>query len=58
MIYSTIYADLGGWVGLINQRHADILLEWSLKGLSRAVDELSRKGRYISGMESKAAPGS
>ena len=30
LIYSTIYADVGGWVGLKNQNHADVILEWSL----------------------------
>ena len=28
-IYSTIYADVGEWVGLKCQKHADVILEWS-----------------------------
>ena len=30
LIYSTIYADVGGSVGLKSQKHADVILEWSL----------------------------
>ena len=30
LIYSTVYADVGGWVGLKSQKHADVILEWSL----------------------------
>ena len=30
LIYSTIYADVGGWVGLKSQKHADVILECSL----------------------------
>ena len=26
----TIYADVGGWVGLKSQKNADVILEWSL----------------------------
>ena len=27
LIYNTIYAGLGGWVGLKSQKHADVILE-------------------------------
>ena len=30
LIYITIYADVGGWAGLKSQKHADVILEWSL----------------------------
>ena len=29
LIYSTIYADVGGWA-YKSQKHADVILEWSL----------------------------
>ena len=29
LIYSTIYADIGGWVGLKKPKHPDVILEWS-----------------------------
>ena len=32
-IYSTIYADVGGWVGLRKPKNADVILEWSLRQL-------------------------
>ena len=31
LIYSTIYADVSGWVGVKSQKHADVILEWSLQ---------------------------
>ena len=30
LIYSTIYAEVGEWVGLKSQKHADVIIEWSL----------------------------
>ena len=30
LIYSTIYADVGGWVGLKKQKKSYVTLEWSL----------------------------
>ena len=29
LIYSTIHADVGQWMGLKIQKHADVILEWS-----------------------------
>ena len=31
LIYSTIYADIGGWVGLKSQKHAEVKLEFSIQ---------------------------
>ena len=28
LIYSTIYANIGGWVSLKKPKHADVILEW------------------------------
>ena len=31
--YSTIYADIVGWVGLKSQKPADVILEWPLSNI-------------------------
>ena len=41
LIYSTIYADVGGW-DLKSQKQADVILEWSLRPFLPQIGSLSK----------------